>query len=212
LLGAVKTSSGWVYEIVDGDKTSDNRTTGDVAFTIAATSYNNTVYIIYDSVLKINATGSATSTEVRLATRKTIFPEDWRHQTLDESEKRIALAGFRVAIKLIGEEIYGTWLEADSSANSGPNLIKVSRLDVFADVAQYETWFFGTPNSLAFSKGREIVFQCLGRLCRSESSKSTPILLHGSTAFGQTISTLRIKKSHYALVSLRKLLSIIRVD
>jgi len=38
LRGAVKTSNGWVYEIVDRDRSSDGRTTGDVALHLSATS------------------------------------------------------------------------------------------------------------------------------------------------------------------------------
>ncbi len=36
LLGAALTDEGWVYEIVDGDRQTERRSTGDVGFSLKA--------------------------------------------------------------------------------------------------------------------------------------------------------------------------------
>ena len=76
LLGAVKGSSGkWAYEIVDGDRKTDNRTTGDVAFHLRAVAVGSKVSVIYDSVLAVNHQRQVTAGEMRLATRSTTSPK-----------------------------------------------------------------------------------------------------------------------------------------
>jgi predicted transcriptional regulator with HTH domain len=125
LLGAVKTSNGWVYEIVDGDKTSEGRTIGDVAFHLSATSINDSVFLLYDSVLTVDFNRNVTSGEVRLATRKTIFPEDWYYQILDGPNQGNAVAGFDTFIKTDGKRVLGAWLSSKGIAILDSQVLKV---------------------------------------------------------------------------------------
>ena len=83
LLGAVDKGEGWEYEIVDGDQTTDSRTTGDTAFDLDARLIGDTVYVIYDSVLTINNSRKATSGEVRIAMRDDTSPASWTYKTID---------------------------------------------------------------------------------------------------------------------------------
>ena len=72
LLGAIKKSNKWSYELIDGDRKTDGRTTGDVGFHIDALLSGATTYLIYDSVLVVNQKKVATSGEIRLASRDEI--------------------------------------------------------------------------------------------------------------------------------------------
>ncbi|MFM7777024.1 MAG: fibronectin, partial [Actinomycetota bacterium] len=128
LLGAVKTSSGWIYEIVDGDKDSEGRTTGDVAFHLSATVEKNSVYLLYDSVLTINSNRAATSGEIRLATRKTIFPEDWRYQSLDGPDNGNAVAGYATTIFNNKGRVTASWLVSRSDSLPDPSFISYAEV------------------------------------------------------------------------------------
>lgn len=128
LLGAVKTSNGWVYEIVDGDKNYKGRTTGDVAFRLSATTEKNTVYLLCDSVLTINSYKDATFGEVRLASRRTIFPENWRYQTLDGPDNGNAVAEYATAISNSQGSITVAWLASRGDSIADPSIVYFARV------------------------------------------------------------------------------------
>lgn len=183
LLGAVKTSNGWVYEIVDGDKSSDDRTTGDVAFHLSATSDRDTVYLLYDSVLTINSNRDTTSGEVRLATRKSIFPEDWSYQTLDGPDNGNAVAGYALSISNYQGVISATWLVSTGASEIRPNLIRHKRLNGVGQEYAFESTALGNPSSPIANGPGFLFFGCAKRLCLYSLRDGTPHLLHGSLDF-----------------------------
>ena len=68
LLGAVKTkTSSWKYELVDGDRKTDGRTTGDVGFHLQAIFDGAKTYLAYDSVVSMNQKKEITSGAIRIA-------------------------------------------------------------------------------------------------------------------------------------------------
>jgi hypothetical protein len=211
LLGAVKTSSGWVYEIVDGDKTSEGRTTGDVAFHLSATSDKNTVYLIYDSVLTINSNRDATSGEVRLAIRKTVFPEDWRYQTLDGPDNGNAVAGYATAIFNGRGRVTAAWLV--SRGDSLPNPSSVSYAEVSETNFPYsiDTSMFGTPSVPLSVNSKVVTFGCRGRICLAPFSGGKPYLLSGRDNFSKNSSIVLIDRYTFVVVSGDKKLVYLRV-
>ena len=48
LLGAVKNVIDWSYEIVDGDKDTEGRTTGDVAFHLKSVTVGKKIHLLFD--------------------------------------------------------------------------------------------------------------------------------------------------------------------
>ena len=211
LLGAVKTSNGWVYEIVDGDKTSSGRTTGDVAFHLSATSDKNKVYLIYDSVLTINSNRDATSGEVRLATRKTIFPEDWNYQTLDGPDNGNAVAGYATAIFNDNGRVTAAWLVSRGDSLPDPMLVAYAEVSEIGVVYTVDTTNFGYPSTPLNIDSKVITFGCQKRICLHDVRKSNSILLHGDSNFSANSalvfegnpSSLVIAKSH--IISLLKI-------
>jgi hypothetical protein len=77
LLGAVRSMDSWIYELIDGDRATDGRSTGDVGFHLQAAVVGKKVYVFYDSILVVNQNSEATQGEVRLASLSSMFPEDW---------------------------------------------------------------------------------------------------------------------------------------
>jgi hypothetical protein len=210
LLGAVKTSNGWVYEIVDGDKTSDGRTTGDVAFHLSASSDKSTVYLLYDSVLTINSNRDATSGEVRLAIRKTVFPEDWRYQTLDGPDNGNAVAGYAIQINKVGKILRAVWLISSPSSVPLPSSISFLEIDQGSNRNLIETIDLGTPGSPLVLSPRSLTFGCQGRLCAVGLNQKVPYLLSGAFSFGRASAPIRIAKRNFLVVSQNSKLSILK--
>jgi hypothetical protein len=209
LLGAVKTSNGWAYEIVDGDRNSEGRTTGDVAFYLSATIDKNTVYLLYDSVLTINSNRDATSGEVRLAIRKTVFPEDWRYQTLDGPDKGNAVAGYATAIFNNRGRVTAAWLV--SGGDSLPNPSSVSYAEVSETNIPYSIDIsdFGEPSAPIHIDSKGITFGCQNRICFSSIARRNTLLFSGELKFGPVVSSLINRGKRYVIVSFKEALSAI---
>ena len=60
------------YELVDGDRKTDGRTTGDVGFHLQAIFDGTTTYVAYDSVVSMNQKKEMTAGAIRIATRTSI--------------------------------------------------------------------------------------------------------------------------------------------
>jgi hypothetical protein len=211
LLGAVKTSSGWVYEIVDGDKTSEGRTTGDVAFHLSATSEKNTVYLIYDSVLTINSNRDATSGEVRLAIRKTVFPEDWRYQTLDGPDNGNAVAGYATSIFNNRGRVTAAWLVSRNTHSF--NVTSIAHVELAKTTAplNIETEDFGNTSMPLNIGPNVVIFGCQGRVCSVRLNTGDTKLVHGGVNFSSFSGFAQLKGERYLVISRFKQLSLIRV-
>jgi hypothetical protein len=211
LLGAVRTSGGWIYEIVDGDKTSDGRTTGDVAFHLSATTDKNTVYLLYDSVLTINSNRDATSGEVRLATRKTIFAEDWKYQTLDGPSNKSTVAGYATAIFNDKGRVTAAWLV--SRGDSLTNQTTVTYAEVSETNIPYiiDSSDFGYPSTPLNIDSKGIAFGCFKRICHSMLSGNKTKLINGKVGFSNTASLITIKNNRFLAISLYNKLILIAI-
>ena len=167
LLGATKrvNTTKWVYELIDGDRKTDNRTTGDVAFHLAAYVSGSTTHIVYDSVLVINQKREVTSGEVRYATRNGASPNSWIYQTLDESNKETPIAGFGVAIAKEKAGVRLVWIASSPTSTPTPNQIRSAFVGKTKEIYPVSTVGFGTPGSHLTLENGELIFNCEFRLC-----------------------------------------------
>jgi hypothetical protein len=207
LLGAVRTSNGWVYEIVDGDRDSEGRTTGDVAFHLSATTAKNTVYLIYDSVLTINSHGDATSGEVRLATRRTVYPEDWRYQTLDGPNNGNAVAGYATAIQNIDGKITASWLVSQWP----PNATSISYTNILEGEPPtiIDTHDLGIPSPPLVNDTSGIYFGCQRRICAKNLDQGKKRLLIGRTDLGRYVVVIKVSGRAFLAVLQRNYLVLV---
>jgi hypothetical protein len=201
LLGAVKTKKGWVYEIVDGDRNTDNRTSGDVAFSLAATTNKDLVFLIYDSVLTVNSSKQATQGEVRTATRKTAFPEDWKYKTLDGPDNGTAVAGYAVAATIKSDSIFATWLSARGDTLPNPSQVKLYSSDKFDSTSNLNTVDFGVPSSPLAIDSRGLVFGCQSRICKARLPNPLAQLASGSNRFSRVGYILSISRVRYVVTT-----------
>ena len=172
LLGAVKTRiSTWKYELVDGDRKTDGRTTGDVGFHLQAIFDGSKTYVAYDSVVSMNQKKAITSGAIRIATRTGIEPRDWAYQTLDISTDDASIFGFDVALAKVNGDVMATWLAASTATAPKPNQVRWALLSDPTKISRLTTENFGTPGEYLATDGRTIIFNCQERLCALDTSK-----------------------------------------
>jgi len=172
LLGAVRTkTSTWKYELVDGDRKTDGRTTGDVGFHLQAIIDGSKTYVAYDSVVSMNQKKEITSGAIRIATRTGIEPRDWVYQTLDISTDDASIFGFDVALAKVNGDVMATWLAASTATAPKPNQVRWALLSDPTKISRLTTENFGTPGEYLATDGRTIIFNCQERLCALDTSK-----------------------------------------
>jgi hypothetical protein len=183
LLGAFKlnTSNKWLYEQIDGDRKTDERTTGDVAFHLAAGFDGKKTYVLYDSVLVINQKKEATSGAIRLATRTEIDPTKWVYRTLEESSDSLAMTGYDVALSVTTKGAFAMWLGSSTITIPKPNQIRTSVIATNLSVKSFDTSNFGTPNRWIRTNGSAALFNCEDRLCVIDFSTQKVSLITRST-------------------------------
>ena len=172
LLGAIKTkNSPWKYELVDGDRKTDGRTTGDVGFHLQAIFDGSKVYVAYDSVISMNQKKEITSGAIRIATRTGIEPTAWGYQTLDISTDEAYIFGYDVALAKVNGDVLVTWIAASTATAPKPNQIRWTLISDPTQISKLTTENFGTPSEFLATDGRIIIFNCQERLCALDTSK-----------------------------------------
>ena len=187
LLGAYKlnTSSKWLYEQLDGDRKTDGRTTGDVAFHLAAGFDGKKTYVLYDSVLVINQKKEATSGAIRLASRSDIDPTKWVYRTLEESSDSLAMTGYDVALSVTTKGAFAMWLSASSATIPKPNELRTAVITPTLSVKSLDTSKFGTPNRWIRTNGTMALFNCEDRLCSIDiATKKIALITRSTVATG----------------------------
>jgi hypothetical protein len=199
LLGAVKQNDKWTYEIVDGEKDTDNKTTGDVGFHLKSITVGKKVILIYDSVKGFDADKNITQGEIRYASRSTTSTLDWEFKTLEVPSNRIYASGFDVAIfnSLKGVDL--GWFAAGGTSFPNPDLIKFQGAKS-ESVESITTESFGTPNSPMAIDEKLVLFSCELRLCAlNKSSKSMVLVSKGLIQKNGKAELVILNKIRYAI-------------
>jgi len=179
LLGATKVGEKWSYELVDGDRDTNGRSTGDVGFHARAINVGNTVYLLYDSVLQVNQDKTAIRGEIRLATRSTIYPEDWVYSTPDPAGNGTTIAGFDLALAQEKGVVSGSWLASSGIGLPKADQIRWATLSTASPVSQSPSDFFGSPAPAIATDARQILFTCQTRLCSATTADKGIKLVSG---------------------------------
>jgi hypothetical protein len=217
LLGAVKTKgSSWRYELVDGDRKTDGRTTGDVGFHVQAIFDGSTTYVAYDSVVSMNQKKEITSGAIRIATRTSIEPTAWQYQTLDISSDDALIFGFDVALARTSSGVFATWLAASAASVPKPDQIRWSWLKDSTKIYKLTTENFGTPDKYLATDGKTIIFNCQERLCALDTSKrdlgQSAIRLVSSTQGSEPTQSawVTVNKVKYLLATINGKLALLK--
>ena len=217
LLGAVRTkTSTWKYELVDGDRKTDGRTTGDVGFHLQAIFDGSKTYVAYDSVVSMNQKKEITSGAIRIATRTGIEPRDWVYQTLDISTDDASIFGFDVALAKVNGDVMATWLAASTATAPKPNQVRWALLSDPTKISRLTTENFGTPGEYLATDGRTIIFNCQERLCALDTSKKdlgqSAIRLVSSTQGSEPTQSawVTVNKVKYLLATINGKLALLK--
>ena len=172
LLGAVRTKGApWKYELVDGDRKTDGRTTGDVGFHLQAIFDGSKTFVAYDSVVSMNQKKEMTAGAIRVATRTSIDPAAWEYQTLDISTDDALIFGYDIALAKTSSGVFATWLAASSASAPKANQLRWASLSNPTKISKATTENFGTPGKYLATDGKTIIFNCQDRLCALDTSK-----------------------------------------
>jgi hypothetical protein len=203
LLGATLTKNGWVYEIVDGDREQNGRTTGDVGFRIKSATIGKSTYLIYDSVLTLSSSGVATQGEVRIATRNSIYPEDWKYRTLDGPDNGVPVAGYDVAIVGAGKNVAAAWLSASGNSLPNPDLVRFMILDQDKEPITLTAKSLGMPGKPLIIDDFGMFYGCENRICSTDTYGVTQKLITASTLQGvQESATFKAKGKRFLVTSI----------
>ena len=211
LLGAVRSRNTWFYEIVDGDKRTGGRTIGDVGFRLRSVTVGQNVYLIYDSILVVDANRDAIQGEVRVAKRSSIYPEDWSYQNLETTGEMVAVPGYDISITTNKSKVFGSWLSSTPLTRPKPDRIK-SRLisDVDAPIAGFADDHGFLSGPLA-EDATAALFGCEQRLCTMDKkSQQVRLVVDKEIPKGALSAWITIGKVRYALVGVDGKLTLFR--
>ena len=201
LLGAVKAKSGaWVYELVDGDRKTDGRSTGDVGFHLQAVMDGTKTYVLYDSVVNLNQKKEVTAGAVRVATRVGSDATAWSYQTLDISTEQASVFGYGIALAKVSGGVMAAWLASSIESLPKPDQIRWTMLNSSMEISSITTESFGTPGAYLSMNGKTIIFNCQERLCALDTSKASA----GQSAISLVRSVQNVDPSQSAWVSINK--------
>ena len=210
LLGAVKNGNEWRYEIVDGDKDTEDRTTGDVAFHLKSVTVGKKIHLLFDSVRGFDLERNVTRSEIRYASRSSAFVEDWVYKTLDTPGEGVAVAGYDVAIFNSARGINLSWFTGSGVSFPNPNQIRYQTLPAtkFTDVTASD---YGVPNSPVAIDEKNIMFGCQLRLCSLDKTKRTALLIsNGTVQEGAQSSWITLNKVRYAVAGVSGKLTLLK--
>ena len=202
LLGAVKVSGSkeWRYELVDGDRKTDGRTTGDVAFHLDALFDGRETVLLYDAVDAINQRKVVTAGSIHVAKRSGVSPTAWRYSTLDTSNGPVAVAGYDVALQKGARGILATWLISSALTIPKAEKIRWTYLAAPNDVKTLATNSFGTPSKFLSSNGSTTVFNCQERLCALDiSTNALSLVAKEQNADGIDSAWIVLNKVRYLI-------------
>ena len=211
LLGAVRSRNQWFYEIVDGDKKTGGRTVGDVGFRLRSVTVNDIVYLIYDSILVVDQNRDATQGEVRVATRSTIYPEDWSYRNLETTGELVAVPGYDISIVAEKRKVFGSWLSSTPLTRPTPDRIKsrlISGLD--APIAGFAD-DHGSISGPLSEDSISALFGCQSRLCVMEkSSQEVSLIVDKEIPKSALAAWIKIGKTRFAVVGVDGKLTLFR--
>jgi hypothetical protein len=209
-VGAVKDKLDWRYEIVDGDKDTEDRTTGDVAFHLKATNVGKKIHLIYDSVRGFDMDRNVTRGEMRYASRSSAFVEDWTYKTLDIPGNGVSVAGYDVAIFNGARGINTGWFTGTGASFPNPDQVRYQLFGAtsFTDAISVE---YGVPNSPIVMDDKTIMFGCQLRLCAlNKANRSVTLISNGTVQEGSLSSWITLNKIRYAVAGVSGKLTLFR--
>ena len=211
LLGAVRSGTSWRYEEVDGDRNTDGRTTGDVAFHIKAVALGKTVILVYDSVLKVNQDKAAIQGEIREATRDTAYPEDWVYSTPDKTGATATIAGYDISLSALGNTVSAAWLASTGLTIPAADQVRWAPISSVISISSSTTERYGVPSAPIATNGRRILFSCDSRLCViNTSDKKISLVSTAEFSSLQSVQWITVNKVTYALVGANGKLSLFK--
>jgi hypothetical protein len=200
--------------LIDGDRKTNNRTTGDVGVHLRAVALGSKVSVLYDSVLVVNQQKQATSGEVRLATRIGIS-SNWSYRTLDTSGDGVAVAGYDLSLNKTSAGVIATWLTASGVSIPRPTRIRWDNLSDASPPATLTSDGYGLPTSPLSIDNQTLAFGCQDRICTTQLKPTTgksviSLVSNFQSPVPIDSDWITVNKVRYAVASVARKLSLLR--
>jgi len=174
ILGAIKSNGGpWQYELVDGDRDTDGRSTGDVGVHMKVALVGETTHLIFDSVTGYDDNENPTAGSVRMASRILKNSSDWKYVELDRATDKSFIAGYDVGIENVGKTALVVWMAGPSKTPGVADQIRWLKLDEPKKISKIISGSFGRPGEHISTDGKTIIYNCQERLCAINIEKKT---------------------------------------
>jgi hypothetical protein len=161
--------------------------------------------------LVVDSNRDATQGEVRVASRSTIYPEDWSYKNLESTGELVAVPGYDISIVVQKQKVYGSWLSSTPLTRPKPDRIK-SRLisDVDAPVAGFADDHGFLSGPLA-EDAKSALFGCQLRLCTMDKKSQEVELVVDQEISSNAISAwIYIGKTRFAVIGVNGKLTLFR--
>jgi len=153
-------------------------------------------------VLTLSSKNLATQGEVRVATRNSIFPEDWQYQTLDGPNNGLAVAGYEVAITSSDKQVAAAWLGASGNSLPNPDSVRFMILNQDEEPFTLTSKALGTPGSPLVINAKGLFYGCEKRICSTDTYGVAQKLISASPLLGvEESATFTLKGKRFLVTS-----------
>ncbi len=189
LLGSTLSDGQWKFETVDGNSDKNGRTTYDVGTHLAATVFQNRIYLAYDAISGLYQDGSISGSDIQIASRNNTDPASWGYATFDASTQ-VPSAGFAIGIWPNQNNVQVSWISTSTQSYPVPDSIRVlnlksgaitlsginTPLDKTYSINSFPNFNNGMPSYPMGSTSSNIFYRCSTHLCNL-NLKNTQISL-----------------------------------
>jgi len=136
-----------------------------------------------------------------MATRSTIYPEDWSYKNLETTGELVAVPGYDISMSANSKQVFGSWLSSTPMTRPKPDRIK-SRLisDIDAPVAGFAEDHGSLSGPLA-EDFTGALFGCEGRVCAmSRQSQAVTLIVDKEVSPKQMAIWLKLGRERFAVI------------
>jgi hypothetical protein len=162
-------------------------------------------------VLTITASQTPLEGEVRLSSRSSIYPEDWRFETVDGPDNGVSVTGFALSILKSDSAVRLAWLAANGNSLPSADQIRMAGVDHLDFPNVIISANYGRPQLPLALDSKGLIFGCDGRVCKTSTDGSTVRLANGALVSSTAGAITSVGKTRYLVTTIGGKLSWIRL-
>ena len=161
--------------------------------------------------MTITASHTPTEGEVRLASRSSVFPEDWRYTSVDGPDNGVAVAGFALNIANSNKTLGLSWLSSNGDSLPSADQVKFTTLDNIQFPGALAPANYGRPQGPVVLDSKGLIFGCQLRVCKTSTTSTAVSLVNGASITSNSGAILTINKARYSVSAMNTKISLTRI-